>query len=118
MIRFTPTAMLLALITAPAAAQQAGTYVLEGRGRDGASYQGEVHFKPVGPDVWQVVWQTGSGVTHGLALRHGTRLAVGYVSRQGETGVALYEVQRDGSLIGSWTQGASGGRGSERLFPR
>ncbi|WP_439598499.1 hypothetical protein [Falsiroseomonas sp.] len=111
-------AALLALSAAPALAQQAGTYLLEGRGRDGAAYQGEVQFKPVGPEVWQVTWRTGSGVTQGLALRQGTRLAVGYVSRQGETGVALYEVQRDGTLTGSWTQGASGARGQERLYPR
>jgi hypothetical protein len=112
-------ALLAALPALPqeAAAQRSGTYAVEGRGADGTAYQGVVQFQATGPETWRLTWRIAGTTTQGIGIRIGDLLSVGYVA-QGQTGVAVYEVNADGTLSGAWTQGREGGVGGERLLPR
>jgi hypothetical protein len=114
------TLFLLAALPAlppEAAAQRSGTYAVEGRGMDGTAYQGVVQIQATGPETWRLTWRIGGTTTQGVGIRIGDRLSVGYVS-QGQTGVAVYDLNADGTLSGAWTQGREGGVGEERLLPR
>lgn len=102
----------------PALAQRAGTYTVEGQGADGSRYEGTVTFAPSGPNTWRVTWRIGGDTTQGVAILapEGRMLAVGYIMA-GDTGVAIYALQPDGRLQGTWTQGRGGGTGTEVLTP-
>ena len=111
-------AAMLAGLAAPAAAQRAGTYAVEGQGADGSRYDGSAMLAPLGQNTWRVTWQvagdTAQGV--GILIPQGPLLVVGY-TMAGETGVAVYAVQADGRLLGTWTQGQGGGIGTEVMTP-
>jgi hypothetical protein len=122
MLRIALTALCLAATalpatTLPAAAQRAGAYAVEGRGADGAAYAGAVNLAPTGPQTWRVTWRVGGDTARGVGLMVRNLLVVGYVLN-GETGVAAYEQQSDGRLVGRWTQGREGGLGTETWLPR
>ena len=113
------TAPILALAGAtPAAAQRSGTYAVVGTGAGGGQqYEGSAQLQATGPQTWTLTWRISGETTRGVGMSDGDRLVVGYVSR-GATGVAIYVVQPDGSLVGTWTQGTEGGVRQERLLPR
>jgi hypothetical protein len=110
-------ALCLVLPALPAAAQRAGAYAVEGRGADGAAYAGAVNLAPSGPQTWRVTWRVGGETARGVGMMVRNVLVVGYVLN-GETGVAAYEQQPDGRLLGRWTQGREGGLGTETWLPR
>jgi hypothetical protein len=111
-------AAFLAGMAAPALAQRAGTYGVEGQGADGSRYEGTATLAPSGQNTWRVTWRvagdTAQGV--GILIPQGPLLVVGYTIA-GETGVAVYAVQADGRLLGTWTQGQAGGIGTETMTP-
>lgn len=111
-------AAFLAMTAAPALAQRAGTYGVEGQGADGSRYEGTATLAPTGQNTWRVTWRvagdTAQGV--GILIPQGPLLVVGYVMA-GETGVAVYAVQADGRLLGTWSQGQAGGIGTEVMTP-
>lgn len=109
--------LLLAATALPAAAQRAGAYAVDGRGADGSTYAGAVNLVPSGPQTWLVTWRVGGETARGVGLMVRNLLVVGYVL-SGETGVAAYEQQPDGRLLGRWTQGRQGGVGTETWLPR
>lgn len=113
------TAALLATMATPALAQRQGTYAVEGQGADGQRYQGSAALQPTGQNTWRVTWRVGSDTADGVGLLipEGPLLVVGYVMAGREIGVAAYAVQPDGSLQGTWTQGAGGGIGTEIMTP-
>jgi len=117
MLRIALTALCLALPALPAAAQRAGAYAVEGRGADGSTYAGAVNLVPTGPQTWRVTWRVGGDTARGVGMMVRNLLVVGYVLN-GETGVAAYEQQSDGRLVGRWTQGREGGLGTETWLPR
>jgi hypothetical protein len=105
-------------LAAPALAQRAGTYGVEGQGADGSRYEGSVTLAPLGQNTWRVTWRVGSDTAEGVGILipQGPLLVVGY-TMGGQTGVAAYAVQADGRLLGTWTQGQSGGIGTEVMRP-
>jgi hypothetical protein len=111
-------AALIACLAPPALAQRAGTYGVEGQGADGSRYDGTAMLAPTGPNTWRVTWRVGGDAAQGVGILipEGPLLVVGYTIG-GETGVAAYAVQPDGRLLGTWTQGARGGIGTEVLTP-
>jgi hypothetical protein len=118
MRKFLLGAAVLAMAASPAVAQRAGTYGVEGQGADGSRYEGTATLAPSGQNTWRVTWRvagdTAQGV--GILIPQGPLLVVGY-SMAGETGVAVYAVQADGRLLGTWTQGQAGGIGTEVMTP-
>lgn len=111
------TAILLAFGTS-AQAQRSGTYAVEGRGVDGQRYEGSLQLQATGPRTWRLTWRIGGTTTNGIGMTvDDDMLCAGYVSDR-ETGVVCYEIERDGRLVGVWTQGRDGGVGTETLFPR
>lgn len=111
-------AALLAALSGPALAQQAGTYAVEGQGADGSRYQGTATLASTGNNTWRVTWQVGGDRAQGVGflIPEGPLLVVGYVLGN-QIGAAAYAVQPDGSLRGTWTQGQGGGIGTEILTP-
>jgi hypothetical protein len=109
---------ILAGLAAPAMAQRAGTYAVEGQTADGSRYEGSATLAPVGHDTWRVTWRVAGDTAEGVAILipQGPLLVVGY-TMAGETGVAAYAVQGDGRLLGTWTQGPGGGIGTEVMTP-
>jgi hypothetical protein len=109
---------ILAGLAAPALAQRAGTYGVEGQGADGQRYEGTATLAPLGQNTWRVTWRVGGDTAQGVGILipEGPLLVVGY-TLAGETGVAAYAVQADGRLLGTWTQGEGGGIGTEMMTP-
>jgi hypothetical protein len=121
MRRILATAALCALpliAPAPAAAQRAGDYTVEGSGPNGADrYTGTLQLISTGGQTWRVVWRIAGETINGIGVSNGRTLSAGY--RHGnEVGTALYDVQPNGVLEGIWTSGREGGLGRERLTPR
>ena len=118
MRHFLLAAAMVAGLAAPAMAQRAGTYGVEGQGADGSRYQGSATLAPLGQNTWRVSWRVGSDTSQGVGILipEGPMLVVGYRSGS-ETGVAVYAVQADGRLLGTWTQGLGGGIGTEVMLP-
>lgn len=112
------TTALLAGLAAPAMAQQAGTYAVEGQGADGSRYTGSATLAQTGQNTWRVTWRVGGDTAQGVGILipEGPLLVVGY-TMAGQTGVAAYAVEPDGRLMGTWTQGQGGGLGTEVMTP-
>ncbi|WP_426956823.1 hypothetical protein [Muricoccus radiodurans] len=119
MIRAATLALALGLLfpPAPAAAQRAGTYQVEGTDPAGSPYSGTATFTALDGKTWRITWRIDgeSGGAEGIGLVAGGLLVVGYTI-SGAPGIATYQPQPDGSLVGPWTSGQ--GLGSERLVPR
>jgi len=106
------------LTAAPATAQRAGSYTVQGTGPDGSDpYSGTLELIATGPQTWRVVWRIAGESINGIGVSNGRTLSTGY-RHGGEVGSALYEVQPNGVLEGIWTSGREGGLGRERLTPR
>jgi hypothetical protein len=101
---------LVLVLTAPAFAQVAGTYAVEGADAQKHKYQGTVTVTPEGEN-FRIVWKIGNETYRGTGLSAGEALAVSY-SWGKNTGVALYVKQGDG-WIGIWTSSDQKGQGSE-----
>ena len=104
------------LAAGPAPAQlREGFYELEGRNPDGSPYNGVFALENAPGASWYVAWQVGDARLLGLGLIQGGVLAVSFIV-EGRPGVAVYEVEADGRLRGTWSTG--GGMGTETLTPR
>jgi hypothetical protein len=101
---------LVLVLTAPAFAQVAGTYAVEGADAQKHKYQGTVTVTPEGEN-FRIVWKIGNETYRGTGLSAGEALAVSY-SWANNTGVALYVKQGDG-WVGVWTSSDQKGQGSE-----
>ncbi|MCB4822145.1 hypothetical protein [Roseicella aerolata] len=121
MFRFRPALLAAALTpgliaTLPAAAQiREGLYEVEGTNPDGSTYEGRFLLQAGPAASWVARWQVGDEQVIGLGLIQGGVLAVSFVI-DGRPGIAVFDVEPDGRLRGSWTTG--GGMGTERLTPR
>jgi len=109
--------LLLVLAAAPAAAQRAGLYDVQGSSLAGDSYRGIAQLEPTGPHTWRIGWLIDGEAANGIGLAEEGRLTVAYQIGD-ELGLAIYRPQPDGSLLGRWTQGHEGNLGEERLTPR
>jgi hypothetical protein len=102
---------------APAAVAQIreGAYGVEGTNPDGTNYEGEFLLRTGPGGAWVGNWRVASENIMGLGLIQAGVLAVSFVVN-GRPGVAVFEVEPDGRLRGSWTTG--GGMGTEMLTPK
>ncbi|RYJ03874.1 MAG: hypothetical protein EON47_02465 [Acetobacteraceae bacterium] len=110
--------MLLAFLAlAPAAFAQirAGTYGVEGQNPDGSSYEGTFELMEGPSAAWVARWNVGNAQIIGLGLIQGGMLALSF-NVEGRPGIAVYGVEPDGTLRGTWTSG--GGLGTETLTTR
>lgn len=105
------------MLLAPIASAQLreGAYKVEGQNPDGSTYEGSFELR-AGPNAaWIARWQVGNTRILGLGLVQQGLLAVSF-SVEGRPGIAIYGVEPDGSLRGTWTSG--GGLGTETLTAR
>lgn len=87
----------------------AGRYGAVGQNPDGSSYAGSVEITQQGPAV-KVVWRIGAETYRGVGDIEGRTITVDW----GDTTPVIYEVQADGTLMGTW----AGGAASEVLTPK
>lgn len=85
-----------------------GTYRVQGTNPDGSPYRGTVTITRSGT-LYQLRWQIGQDVFQGQGTLNGRVLTVDW----GQPDPVIYQVQRDGTLEGTWAKG----RATERLTP-
>jgi hypothetical protein len=108
---------LLATSLAAAASAQTvgGTYSVTGTNVDGSSYTGTAEITMNGA-ACSISWQTGGSNSAGTCLLTGNAFGASY--QLGDTpGLAVYQLQPDGTLKGQWTTIGTVGVGSETLSP-
>jgi hypothetical protein len=107
---------LAASFAAPASAQiREGAYDVSGTNPDGSTYDGQFLLRTGPGGAWVATWRVANENIMGLGLIQAGVLAVSFVVN-GRPGVAVFEVEPDGRLRGSWTTG--GGLGTEMLTPK
>ncbi len=106
--------LVLSAALAPDARAQlrAGSYTVEGQNPDGTPYEGTFELLEGPSAAWIARWNVGNAQIIGLGLIQGGMLALSF-SVEGRPGIAVYGVEPDGSLRGTWTSG--GGLGTEVL---
>ncbi len=107
----------LALAALPAMAQRNGIYTLNGTNPDGSAYDGEVAMQQVGLVSWRVVWAVAGERIEGIGMSSGNVMAVMYQLGQ-RTGMGIFNIEANGTMIGQWTVLGSSGIGTETLTPR
>ena len=111
------TLVLASLALAPAAFAQlrAGNYAVAGQNPDGSAYEGTFELMEGPSAAWVARWNVGNAQIIGLGLIQGGMLALSF-NVEGRPGIAVYGVEPDGTLRGTWTSG--GGLGTETLTAR
>lgn len=109
--------LALGLLASAAASAQIreGAYDISGTNPDGSNYDGQFLLRAGPGGAWIGTWRVANETIMGLGLIQGGVLAVSFVVN-GRPGVAVFEVEPDGRLRGSWTTG--GGLGTEMLAPK
>lgn len=117
MRRFLIGAALALSLAAPAAAQRSGAYDVTGTNPDGTEYTGTLLLTQVGLSSFRVVWTIGGDVIEGVAMVSGLTVATAF-SLNGQPGMGIYELERDGTLAGVWTVVGAFAQGRETARPR
>lgn len=95
-----------------------GQYDMVGENPGGAgSYSGSVAIRGSG-DVYQVAWTIGGSNHVGTGILLDDMLSVVYQPDNSSPGIAVYQLQEDGRLIGVWTGLGGNAVGTEVLVPR
>ena len=117
--RSIPLAFMVCLVFAalPALAQRTGVYSLSGTNPDGSAYGGEVAMQQVGLVSWRVIWSVEGERIEGIGMSSGNVMAVMYQLGQ-RTGMGIFNIEANGTMIGQWTVLGSSGIGTETLTPR
>jgi hypothetical protein len=84
-----------------------GSYSVRGTGVHGSAYEATATIRADG-DTYLIDWKFTDGGFHGVAIREGDTLAVGW-SNNGKPGVVLYHVHGD-TLDGKWSDGSDSGK--------
>ena len=85
-----------------------GAYTVDGRNADGSAYRGTAIVQSRSDGKLQFVWHVGA-FQRGIGTLDGNVVTVDF----GDAFPAIYELQSDGSLSGTWANGLA----SERLTP-
>ncbi len=98
-----------------------GSYLLNGVDPTGAEYAGHLFIQSgEGPDEYRLQWIV-NGIQEGVGTLAGERLEVSWATVSGVDatahGKAVFEVQPDGSLIGTRTIVGVDAVGTEEAFP-
>ena len=75
---------------------------MEGTNADGSSYRGTAEITGSGPD-YRIEWTTGSSTSSGRGTVEGDRFEASFSGSLTGTGTAVYRVEDDGRLVGTWT---------------
>ena len=114
-LRALVVAALFCCLSSSAFAQlRAGAYGVQGQNPDGSAYEGDFELREGPNAAWVARWQVGDAEIIGLGLIQGGLLALSFTVNN-RPGIAVYGVEPDGTLRGSWTTG--GGLGTETLTP-
>mgnify|MGYP005847949623 CR=1 FL=1 len=89
-----------------------GDYLVEGRNPSGSTYKGKASVRRKG-DEYMVTWDIANVKFSGKGSLNGDVLAVNWQTSMGESGSLSYQLNPDGTLKGSWADGA----GAEVLVP-
>lgn len=108
---------LVALLAAPAQAQRAGLYDVEGTNLDGSAYRGQAQIEQLGLNSFAIRWRIGNQIVEGVGMASGRTIAVAYGVSQ-RPGIGIYTLKPDGSMEGEWTIVGAPAIGTERLVPR
>jgi hypothetical protein len=112
---FTLALAVAALCSGPVLAQSVGgKYTVQGTNPDKSPYSGTAEITPSG-DSCRIAWQTGSS-SSGICMLANKAFAAAYKLGDGY-GLAVYELQPDGTLKGVWTMADQAGVGTEILTP-
>lgn len=110
-------ALFLAVVAAAHAADISGTYRVHGvNPGNGNTYQGEAVLQKRG-ETYVVGWRFEQANYVGTGLRSGNTLAVVYQGQAGPPGLALYSIQPDGTLSGTYTSLGGARIGEETWKP-
>src|ERR1700690_2281567 len=85
-----------------AAGDVGGTYDVFGSNTDGTDYKGTVSIEVTTENTCRITWKTGSSTSSGICMRNGDAFSAAY-ELNGKVGLVIYEIQKDGSMIGNWT---------------
>jgi hypothetical protein len=96
----------------PAQRSLEGEYLVEGVNPSGSKYKGKASLQLQG-DTYTVTWTISNEKFSGSGSLSGDVLAVNWKTNTGVSGVVNYQVNEDGTLRGSWAEGA----GAETLIP-
>jgi hypothetical protein len=108
--------LLVTGLVTPASAQTVGgAYSVSGTNADGSSYAGMAEITWNGP-ACSISWQTGGSSSVGACLLTGNAFGAAYQLGD-SSGLAVYQLQPDGTLKGQWTTIGAPGIGSETLSP-
>lgn len=109
--------LLAAGVTSGWAQTVSGSYKAQGKNDDGSSYSGTVEIRAKSATDCRITWMTDADnkPTQGICLLLGNVFSASWVS--GGPGLALYAVNSDGTLDGTWTIEGASGIGTERLKP-
>lgn len=103
--------------TAQAGPAIGGTYQVQGTNHDGSAYGGTARIVATSDTTCEIVWSTGGTTSEGICSRDGDAFAAAY--QLGDVvGLAIYHVQANGVLVGTWTIAGQGGNGTETLIPQ
>jgi hypothetical protein len=111
--------LLLAASGAAARAQDGvGFYDASGTNPDGSAYSGAVVIEATSSDTCAISWQIAGrdDEINGFCMRRGNVLSA-YFEMGNVVGLVIYDIERDGSLQGSWTIADQPGVGTEMLTP-
>ena len=115
--KFVAATAAVVFSTIVALADPVGSYRVTGNNPGGGSgYSGSVNVQRTG-DTFRVTWDIGNQTFVGTGIGSRDFLAVSYRSG-GQTGLALYAQQSDGSWQGVWTYADGRQIGAERWLPR
>ena len=113
---FATVLLAAALCGGPASAQTiGGRYTVDGSNPNGSHYGGTAEIIPAGGQTCRILWNVGS-TWDGVCLV-AERSVAAYYRSGGAQGIAVYDLQPDGTLRGVWTLGANARTGTETLFP-
>ncbi|MDB5374402.1 MAG: hypothetical protein JWP04_3044 [Belnapia sp.] len=116
LLRTLALAAALAVLSPAAFAQlREGLYNVEGQNPDGSAYEGVFELREGPNAAWIGRWSVGNAQIIGLGLIQSGLLALSFTV-EGRPGIAIYGVEPDGKLRGTWTSG--GGLGTEILTVR
>lgn len=106
------------LLTASAAGAQdiGGRYALVGEDFNGGTYVGSVTITATSDVTCEIRWLIAGDEAVGICMRQDNAFAASYVMN-GNVGMVIYRVLKDGTLQGTWTVAGSNGVGKETLKP-
>jgi hypothetical protein len=95
-----------------------GTYNVAGTNLEGTPYTGTAVITRTTGNDYDMTWDFGNETETGSGTFDGTTFDVTWETTDGESGTAIYTIQPDGSLVGTWKEPGLIGEGTETLTPQ